>query len=115
MKHLVKGRQFKRSKSQRKALLKQLATAVILNGKITTTVAKAKETAPYLEKLITAAGKQDLVSAKKIHSIFDKETAKKLIKEVAPKYQERNGGYLRVTKIGSRQGDCAEMAVLELV
>ena len=115
MKHLIKGRQFKRDKSQREALLGHLAMAVILNGKIVTTAAKAKEAAPYLEKLITAAKKRDLASAKKIHSVFDNETAKKLIKEIAPRYQERKGGYSRITKIGFRQGDQAEMAMLELV
>ena len=115
MKHLVKGGQLKRNKSQRKALLKHMATAVVLNGRITTTIVKAKETAPYLEKLITTAKEKDLKSAKNIHSIFDKETAKKLIKEIAPKYQGREGGYLRITKVGFRQGDRAEMAVLELV
>lgn len=115
MKHLIKGRQFKRNKSQREALLGHIARAVILNGKIITTSAKAKETAPYLEKLITAAKKQDLSSAKKIHSIFDNEISKKLIKEIAPRYQGRKGGYSRITKIGFRQGDQAEMAMLELV
>ncbi len=115
MKHLVKGRQLKRDKSQRKALLGHIARAVILNGKIVTTVVKAKETAPYLEKLITTAKKQNLSSAKKIHGVFDNEVSKKLIKEIAPRYQNRKGGYSRITKIGFRQGDQAEMAMLELV
>jgi len=115
MKHLIKGRQFKRNKSQREALLGHIARAVILNGKVITTSAKAKETAPYLEKLITAAKKQDLTSAKKIHGIFDNEISKKLIKEIAPRYHERKGGYSRITKVGFRKGDQAEMAMLELV
>lgn len=115
MKHRIKGRQFKRSKSQRKALLKHLTEALVLHGKITTTTAKAKELSVYAEKLITIAKKQSLASAKAVHSKIADEAAKKLIRDISKKYQERNGGYTRVIKIGERKGDVAEMSVIELV
>ncbi len=115
MKHKKKGRQFKRSKSQRKALLKHLAEAIILHGKIKTTTAKAKELSPYLEKLITTAKKQGLPSAKLIHSKLSDEPAKKLLKEIAARYKSRNGGCTRIVKIGNRKGDAAKMAIIEFV
>ena len=115
MKHRVKGRQFKRSKSQRKALLKHLTEAIILREKITTTTAKAKELSVYVEKLITVAKKQNLASAKAVHSKIADQAAKKLIRDISKKYKERNGGYTRVIKIGERKGDVAEMSVIEFV
>lgn len=115
MKHRIKGRQFKRSKSQRKALLKHLTEALILCEKITTTTAKAKELSVYAEKLITTAKKQNLASAKAVHSKIADQAAKKLIKDISKKYQERNGGYTRIIKVGERKGDVAEMSVIELV
>jgi len=115
MKHKIKGRQFKRSKSQRKALLKHLAEAIILQEKITTTTAKAKELSVHVEKLITVAKKQNLASAKEAHSKLSDQAAKKLIKDISKKYQKRNGGYTRIIKIGERKGDMAEMSVIELV
>jgi len=115
MKHKIKGRQFKRNKSQRKALLKHLTEALVLHEKITTTTAKAKELSVYAEKLITTAKKQNLSSAKAIHSILADEPAKKMINIISKKYKSRNGGYTRVIKIGERKGDVAEMAIIELV
>ena len=115
MKHKKKGRQFKRSESQRKALLKHLAEAIILHERITTTTAKAKELSSYIEKLVTAAKKQNLSSAKLIHSKLADQAAKKLIREIAKKYAQRNGGYTRVVKLGKRKGDAAEMSTIEFV
>jgi len=115
MKHKVKGRQFKRNKAQRKALLKHLTEALVLYEKITTTTAKAKELSVFAEKLITTAKKQNLSSAKAIHSILADEPAKKMINNISKKYESRNGGYTRVIKIGERKGDVAEMAMIELV
>lgn len=115
MKHKIKGRRFKRSDSQRKALFKHLAEAIILKGKIKTTTAKAKELSLYVEKMITIAKKQNLLSAKIIHSKLSKEASKKLIKEVAPKYRDKQGGYTRVIKTDDRKGDCAKMSVIEFV
>ena len=115
MKHRIKGRQFKRNKSQKKALLKHLAEAIILHEKITTTTAKAKELSVYVEKLITIAKKQNLASAKAVHSKIADQAAKKLIRDISKKYEERNGGYTRVIKIGERKGDIAEMSIIEFV
>ena len=115
MKHKVKGRQFKRSKSQRKALLKHLTEALVLHEKITTTTAKAKELSVYAEKLVTTAKKQNLSSAKAIHDILADEAAKKMINNISKKYKSRNGGYTRVIKIGERKGDVAEMSIIEFV
>ena len=115
MKHKSKGRQFKRNKSQKKALLKHLAEVLVLHEKITTTTAKAKELSPYIEKLITKAKNQNLSSAKAIHDKLADEAAKKIINDLAKKYKSRNGGYTRVIKIGERKGDIAEMSVIEFV
>lgn len=115
MKHKIKGRRFKRSSSQRKALLKHLAEAIILEGKIKTTAARAKELSLYVEKIITTAKKQNLSSAKIVHRKLSKETSKKLIKEVAPKYKDRHGGYTRVIKTDDRKGDSARMSIIEFV
>ncbi|MCK5332788.1 50S ribosomal protein L17 [Candidatus Parcubacteria bacterium] len=115
MKHKAKGRKFKRSSSQRKALLKHLSEAIILNEKIVTTSAKAKELSPFIEKLITTAKKKNLTAAKSIHSLLGDEASKKLIREIADKYKDRNGGYTRIIKIGERQGDIAQMSVIEFV
>ena len=115
MKHKVKGRKFKRTSSQRKALFKHLAEAIILHEKIVTTTAKAKELSPKIDKLITLAKKQNLASAKLIHSKLSDEAAKKLIKEIAKKYKERNGGYTRIVKIGERKNDAAKLSIIEFV
>ena len=115
MKHKIKGRQFKRNKSQRKALLKHLSEAIILNEKITTTTAKAKELSSHVEKLITIAKKDNLLAAKTIHGRLCDEAAKKLLKDVVKRYEKRNGGYTRVVKIGERKGDVAQMSIIEFV
>lgn len=115
MNHRVKGRKFKRTHSQRKALLKHLAEAFILQKRIETTTAKAKELSVFVEKLVTCAKQGDLTSTKAIHGTLADEAAKRLIGEVAPKYADRQGGYTRVVKIGQRQGDAAEMSVIEFV
>lgn len=115
MKHKKKGRQFKRNKSQRKALLKHLSEAMILHGKIRTTTAKAKELSPRLEKLVTTAKKQGLHSAKIVHSKLSNEASKKLLKEIAMKYKNRSGGYTRIIKIKDRKGDAAKMSIIEFI
>jgi large subunit ribosomal protein L17 len=115
MKHKSKGRQFKRNKSQRKALMKQLSEAIILQEKITTTFAKAKELSVYVEKLITVAKKKNLSASKAVHSILCDEASKKLLKQIADKYKDRSGGYTRIIKIAERKGDAAEMSVIEFV
>jgi large subunit ribosomal protein L17 len=115
MKKLKKGRKLKRNQESRKALFKSLATAIVLKEKIITTEAKAKEIKPFLEKLITAAKKNDLASKKKIHSIFSDQAAKKIINKIAPKYASRKGGYLRIIKLGFRKNDAAKIARIEFV
>ncbi len=115
MKHKSKGRQFKRNKSQRKALMKHLSEAIILQEKITTTAAKAKELSVHIEKLITTAKKNNLSAAKSIHSILCDEASKKLLKQISDRYKDRSGGYTRIIKIAERKGDAAQMSVIEFV
>ncbi|MFA7169787.1 MAG: 50S ribosomal protein L17 [Candidatus Paceibacterota bacterium] len=115
MNHKVKGRKFKRDHAQRKALMKHLAESIILQEKIQTTTAKAKELAPYIARLITRAKKQDLLAAKIVHGILSDEPAKKLLGEIAKKYETRNGGFTRIIKVSDRKGDAAKMSIIELV
>ncbi len=115
MNHKVKGRKFKRSTSQRKALFKHLAEAIIIHEKIKTTTAKAKELSVFVSKLITTAKKKNLTAAKSVHSILSDVPAKKLLNEIAKKYKDRNGGYVRIIKVGERKGDAAKMSIIEFV
>lgn len=115
MNHKVRGRKFKRDHAQRKALMKSLAEAIILQERIQTTTAKAKELAPYIAKLITRAKKQDLLSAKIVHGMLSDEPAKKLLGDIAKKYEQRNGGYTRIIKTGNRNHDAAQMSIIEFV
>ncbi len=110
-----KGRKFNRKRDQRKALLKTMATSLILRGKIKTTEAKAKELSPYIEKKITKAKKDSVATLRYLRTYFSERTAKKLMQEVAPKYKERNGGYTKVIKLGQRKSDSANMAIIELI
>ncbi len=116
MRHLVKGRKLGRTASHRAATMKALSIALIKERRIVTTLAKAKELRRYVEPLITKA-KEDSSSRRRL--IFSKLTDKKavdlLFNEVAPKAKDRPGGYTRVLKLGPRNGDGAEMAVIELV
>lgn len=115
MKHKIKGRQFKRNSAQRKALMKHLAEALILHGKIKTTSARAKELSGHMDRLITIAKKENLAAAKSIHSRLSDEPSKKLMKEIVKKYKERHGGYTRVVKTDERNHDAAKMSYIELV
>ncbi|MDO8436507.1 MAG: 50S ribosomal protein L17 [bacterium] len=110
-----KGRKFGREKDQRKALLKALATALILKEKIKTTEAKAKELSIFIEKQITKAKTGTIHERRLLASLFSKTLAKKLIVNIAPRYKERKGGYTRIMKLGQRQSDGAKMAIIELV
>jgi len=93
-----------------------MVTYLIDNGKIETTVSRAKEVRSMTEKMITLGKEGSLHSKRQVYSYVTKESvAKKLFDEVAPKYADRNGGYTRITKTGPRRGDAAEMAVIELV
>ena len=109
-------RKLGKTSTQRKALLRQLVTDLLDNGKIETTFCRAKEVQPVVEKMITLGKKGGLSNYRRALSFITKEdVANKLFKEIAPKYEERNGGYTRVTRTGARRGDAAEMAVIELV
>jgi len=96
-------------------LLKILAGNLILKERIKTTIAKAKETAPLVEKIITRAKKQNLASRRILISMLSKKAATKAFKELGPRYLERKGGYTRIIKLGPRLSDATEMVILELV
>ena len=109
-------RKLGRATDSRKAMLRAMVTYLFENGKIETTVARAKEVRSMAEKMVTLGKKEDLHSKRQVFSYITKETvAKKVIDEYGPKYADRNGGYTRIIKIGARRGDAAEMAIIELV
>ena len=109
-------RKLGKTSAQRKAMLRQLVTDLLENGKVETTFYRAKEIQPVVEKMITLGKKAGLANYRRALAYITKEdVAKKLFDEIAPKYAERNGGYTRVTRTGARRGDAAEMAVIELV
>lgn len=115
MRHGNTNRKFGRETNQRAALLKSLARSLVLKGRITTTEAKAKEIRPLVEKLVTRGKSNTLASRRMlVAQLGDAGTAAKLIKTAA-NYTERQGGYLRITKMGPRKGDAALMAVIEFV
>ena len=109
-------RKLGRTSDHRNAMLRAMVTYLFENGKIETTVTRAKEVRSMAEKMVTLGKKEDLHSKRQVFSYITKETvAKKVIDEYGPKYADRNGGYTRVTRTGPRRGDAAEMAVIELV
>jgi len=110
-----KGRKFSRKTDQRKALLRSLVEALFIKEKIRTTEAKAKETAILAEKLMTQAKKGDLSANRYLATYFNKDLVKKIMKETAPRFKERKGGYTRVTKLEPRKTDAARMAIVELI
>lgn len=109
-------RKLGRTSDQRRAMLRAMVTYLLENGKIETTVTRAKEVRSVAEKMITLAKNDTLHAKRQVYSYITKETvAKKLCDEIGPSYSERNGGYTRITRTGPRRGDAAEMAVIELV
>ena len=110
------SRKLGRPTDQRRAMLRGLVTYLLENGKIETTVTRAKEVRAMTERMITL-GKQDtLHSRRQVLSYVTKEdVVKKLFDEIAPSYEDRNGGYTRIIKTGPRRGDAAEMCIIELV
>jgi len=116
MRHNVKGRKLGRTASHRKATLNSLATSLLKYKRIKTTLAKAKETRTFAEKLVTKARKGDLHAKKQVMDLIkDREVVKELFSEIIPKIGDRPGGYTRVIKLGHRMGDAAQMAIIELV
>ncbi len=116
MRHLVQGRKLQRNSAQRRALLRSLVTSFLEKGRIRTTLAKAKETRPLAEKMITLAKRNTLHARRQaLRFVYKKEVVKKLFDDLGPRFSERPGGYTRIVKIGARSGDGAEMALLEMV
>lgn len=116
MRHNIRNRVFGRSHSERKALLNSLARAVLISERINTTAQKAKEAVKAVDKLITLGKKNDINSRRLAYKILqDRDLVKLLFNEVAPRFQNRNGGYTRIILSGFRKGDGAQMAILELV
>jgi large subunit ribosomal protein L17 len=109
-------RKLGRTSDHRKAMLRAMVTYLLENGRIETTVYRAKEVRAMAEKMITTAKTNDLHSKRQVLAYVTKEdVVKKLFDDVAPKYADRNGGYTRIIKTGPRRGDAAEMAIIELV
>ena len=114
--HLKSKRKLDKTSSHRKAMLGNMAVALIKHEQIQTTLPKAKELSPFVDKLITLGKKGDLASRKKAYSILpEKQWTSKIFDELSERYKERDGGYTRVLKAGFRYGDSAPMAVIELV
>jgi len=109
-------RKLGRPTDHRMAMLRAMVTYLLENGKIETTVTRAKEVRPLTEKMITLAKQNNLAAKRQVFAFITKEAVvKKLFDEIGPKYQSKDGGYVRITRTGPRRGDCAEMAVIELI
>jgi len=116
MRHGMSGRKFGRTRAHRRAMLANLAAALLKHEQIVTTLPKAKDLRPYTEKLISLGKKGDLHSRRQaVATLRDEKVAKKLFDVLGPRYTERSGGYIRIMKAGFRVGDAAPMAVIELV
>lgn len=117
MKHGSNKRKFGRKANVRRGFIRSLAIALITNEKITTTEARAKELRPYIEKMITTARNGDIHARRLIRSrLGNQETlANQMVDTIAPRFEGRNGGYTRITKLPQRQGDASPMAVIEFV
>jgi len=116
MRHRVGGRKLQRTSAHRIALFRNMSAALIKHEQITTTVAKAKELRPYVEKLITLAKKGGLSNRRLAHArLLDDAQLIKLFDVLAARYADRNGGYTRIIKAGIRQSDASPMAVIEFV
>ncbi len=116
MKHNITHRKLNRTSSHRKSLLMNMSNSLFKHEQISTTLPKAKELKPFVEKIITISKKGDLSSVRKINSILqDKKMTKKVVETFAKRYEKRNGGYTRIIKLNNRFGDNAPTAVIELV
>ena len=112
----MKARKLGRDYDHRRWLLRQLATQLILHGRIRTTLAKAKVVRPIAERMVTLAKRGDLHARRQAAAVLtDKAAVRKLFNELAPKYADRQGGYVRIVKLGPRRGDAAPMSIIELV
>ena len=116
MRHLVKSKTLSRNSAQRKALMRNLVTSFLEKERIKTTLAKAKATRPLAEKMITLSKTNSLHARRRaLRYIYKKDVVKKLFEEIGPRFSERPGGYTRIVKVGPRDGDGSEMAVLEMI
>lgn len=116
MRHLSRGRKLNRSSSHRIALARSQATALFRHGRIKTTLTKAKNLQPFVERLITTARGGDLHARRLVaRDVHDKEILRTLMDEIAPRYAERNGGYTRIYRLTNRRGDDVQEALIELV
>jgi large subunit ribosomal protein L17 len=116
MRHGLSGRKLNRTSAHRKALFANLAQALVEHEQITTTLPKAKDLRPIVEKLITLGKKKTLAARRQaISQIRNESLAAKLMGPLADRYKERNGGYVRIIKAGFRYGDNAPLAIIELV
>jgi len=116
MRHKHGYRKLSRTSSHRKALLKNLSIAMIEREQIETTLPKAKELRRFIEKLVTVSRNADLNTHRTVFAALqDKEATKKLINEIAPKYESRNGGYTSIVKTRIRRGDATQMAYISFV
>lgn len=116
MRHRNKNKILDRKKEPRELMLRNLASSILIYEKVKTTKAKAQAVRPLLERVITYAKKNDLAAKKRIIQILpQKLAAKKAIEVIGDRYKDRKGGYSRITKLGSRQGDGAEVVQIELV
>lgn len=112
----MKQRKLGRTASHRRALLRSLVTSLVLHGRIETTEAKAKAVKPLADKIITLGKRGDLHARRQAAAfLIQPEAVKRLFDDVAPKYEDRNGGYTRILKTAPRRGDAASMAIIELV
>lgn len=109
-------RKLGRPSAHRNMMLRNLVTSLLKHGRIETTEARAKETKKIAEKMITLAKRGDLHARRQVLAyVTEKEVVKNVFDEIAPKYQDRNGGYTRMYKLGPRRGDAAPMVILELI
>ena len=116
MRHRVQGRKLGRTSAHRKALFRNQLTALFTHERIVTTVAKAKELRPIAERMVTLARTQTLAARRKVATMVqDKEIAKRLFEEIAPRFADRPGGYTRIMRLGRRHGDNAELAIIEFI
>ena len=116
MRHRNAGYKLGRNTSHRRALLRNLVTSILLEDRVVTTVTKAKAARPHVEKLITLGKRGDLHSRRQAHAyLMTDDAVKRLFETVAPRYGDRQGGYLRIVKTGFQKGDGAEKAFIELL
>jgi large subunit ribosomal protein L17 len=116
MRHGMQGRKLNRTKSHRKAMFANMAVSLITHEQIKTTLPKAKDLRPYVEKLITLGKRGDLHARRQaLSTLRDEKAVAKLFGEIADRYKERSGGYTRVLKAGFRYGDAAPVGLIELV